>query len=224
MNYQSMTRRFGCALILLPAFAFGSAFAVFGELGTRSAHAISVVADENKLKAELEFLREELVRMRAENAELKKKLDAKVGKAAKQAAAAMVKTLYQKLKTGFTPEDLDSQTLIRLGDHLRLKISVSEDALEVPTVSDIWPTADWHEREAYDMLGITFPGHPDLRRILMWDGYPYFPLRKDFPLEGKPSEVPDVAFTRAAPLEGGPFVSVPSDGITKEREPRARHV
>jgi len=89
MNYQSMTRRFGCALILLPAFAFGSAFAVFGELGTRSAHAISVVADESKLKAELELLREELVRMRAENAELKKNLDAKVGKAAKQAAEAM---------------------------------------------------------------------------------------------------------------------------------------
>jgi len=110
------------------------------------------------------------------------------------------------------------------GNHLRLKVFAPEGDPAVPTVSHIWPTADWHEREAYDMLGITFPGHPDLRRILMWDGYPYFPLRKDFPLEGKPSEVPDVAFTRAAPLEGGPFVSVPSDGITKEREPRARHV
>ncbi|HEX8311781.1 MAG TPA: NADH-quinone oxidoreductase subunit C, partial [Chthoniobacteraceae bacterium] len=58
------------------------------------------------------------------------------------------------------------------GDYLRLKIRVSEDDLSVPTVSDIWATADWHEREAYDMYGITFAGHHDLRRILMWEGYP----------------------------------------------------
>jgi NADH-quinone oxidoreductase subunit C len=108
------------------------------------------------------------------------------------------------------------------GDHLRLKISVSEDALEVPTVSDIWPTADWHEREAFDMYGIQFPGHPDLRRILMWDGYPFFPLRKDFPLAGRPSDMPDVAFSEAAPLAGGPFVTVPSTATTKDREPRSR--
>ena len=68
------------------------------------------------------------------------------------------------------------------GDHLRLKIRVSEDLLEVPTVSDLWATADWHERECYDMYGIKFAGHPDLRRILMpddWDGHP---LRRDYPL------------------------------------------
>jgi NADH-quinone oxidoreductase subunit C len=108
------------------------------------------------------------------------------------------------------------------GDHLRLKFSVSEEALEVPTVSDVWRTANWHEREIYDMMGIKFSGHPDLRRILMWDGYPYFPLRKDFPLAGKPSEMPDVAFSKAAPLEGGPFVTVPSTATTKDREPRSR--
>lgn len=108
------------------------------------------------------------------------------------------------------------------GEHLRLKIAVSEDELEVPTVSDIWPTADWHEREAFDMFGIKFTGHPDLRRILMWDGYPYFPLRKDFPLAGKPSEMPDVAFTKPAPLAGGPFVTTPSTATTKDREPRSR--
>jgi NADH-quinone oxidoreductase subunit C len=108
------------------------------------------------------------------------------------------------------------------GDYLRLKISVSEDSLEVPTVSDLWPTADWHEREAYDMYGIKFVGHPDLRRILMWEGYPFFPLRKDFPLAGKASEMPDVAFSNAAPLEGGPFVTVPSTATTKDREPRSR--
>lgn len=105
--------------------------------------------------------------------------------------------------------------------HLRLKFSVAEET-EVPTVSDIWPTANWHEREVYDMMGIRFADHPDLRRILMWDGYPYFPLRKEFPLEGLPSNMPDVAFSEAAPLEGGPFVTRPSTATAKDREPRAR--
>jgi NADH-quinone oxidoreductase subunit C len=105
--------------------------------------------------------------------------------------------------------------------HLRLKLKVSEDVGAVDTVSDIWPTANWHEREIYDMMGIKFNGHPDLRRILMWDGYPYFPLRKDFPLEGLPSEMPDVAFTKITPMEGGPFVTLPSTAGSKDREPRA---
>ena len=107
--------------------------------------------------------------------------------------------------------------------HLRLKTAISEDDIEAaPTVSDLWPTADWHEREIYDMMGIRFTGHPDLRRILMWEGYPYYPLRKDFPLEGKPSEMPDVAFTNVAPLDGGPFVTAPSTATVKDREPRSR--
>jgi NADH-quinone oxidoreductase subunit C len=109
-----------------------------------------------------------------------------------------------------------------LAKHLRLKLSVSEDDGEAPTVSDIWPTANWHEREIYDMMGIRFAEHPDLRRILMWEGYPYFPLRKEFPLEGLPSNMPDVAFSESAPLEGGPFVTLPSTATTKDREPRAR--
>ena len=106
--------------------------------------------------------------------------------------------------------------------HLRLKVRVSEDAPAVDTVSDLWPTADWHEREIYDMMGIRFRGHPDLRRILMWEGYPYFPLRKDFPLAGKATELPDVAFTKPAPLEGGPFVTVAGGKDAIEREPRVR--
>ena len=109
-----------------------------------------------------------------------------------------------------------------LAVHLRLKLRLSEDAPVVDSVSDIWPTANWHEREIYDMMGLRFNGHPDLRRILMWEGYPYFPLRKEFPLEGLPSDMPDVAFTSAAPLEGGPFVTRPSTATTKDREPRAR--
>jgi len=108
------------------------------------------------------------------------------------------------------------------GQSLRLKYAVSEDDLNAPTVSALWATANWHEREVYDMMGIRFPEHPDLRRILMWEGYPFHPLRKDFPLAGKPSDTPEVAFTKTAPLAGGPFVTTPSSATTKDREPRAR--
>jgi NADH-quinone oxidoreductase subunit C len=107
-------------------------------------------------------------------------------------------------------------------EHLRLKTDVSEEKSELPTVTTVWRTADWHEREIYDMMGVRFRGHPDLRRILMWEGYPYFPLRKDFPLAGKPTEVPDVAFSNLAPLEGGPFVTSPGGKDTIAREPRVR--
>lgn len=109
-----------------------------------------------------------------------------------------------------------------LAVHLRIKLRVSEDDPTVSTISDVWPAANWHEREIYDMMGLRFADHPDLRRILMWEGYPYFPLRKEFPLEGLPSDMPDVAFTASAPLEGGPFVTLPSTATTKDREPRAR--
>jgi NADH-quinone oxidoreductase subunit C len=67
---------------------------------------------------------------------------------------------------------------------LRLKVLLSEDDVHVPTVSVVWRTANWHERETYDLFGVIFDGHPDLRRILLpedWEGYA---LRKDFPLRG----------------------------------------
>ncbi|HSH14967.1 MAG TPA: NADH-quinone oxidoreductase subunit C [Verrucomicrobiae bacterium] len=108
------------------------------------------------------------------------------------------------------------------GQHLRLRTDVSEEQSELPSVVPVWRTANWHEREAYDMMGIRFSGHPDLRRILMWEGYPYFPLRKDFPLAGKPTELPDVAFSKPAPLEGGPFVTSPGASDSIAREPRAK--
>lgn len=106
--------------------------------------------------------------------------------------------------------------------YLRIKTSVSEEKTEVPSVIGVWKTADWHEREIYDMMGIRFSGHPDLRRILMWEGYPDYPLRKDFPVAGKPSYLPEVAFTQPAPLEGGPFVTVAGGKDTIAREPRVR--
>ena len=71
------------------------------------------------------------------------------------------------------------------------------------------------------MMGIEFSDHPDLRRILMWEGYPFYPLRKDFPLAGKPTDMPDVAFTGIAPMEGGPFITS-TGGNRVTAEPRAK--
>ena len=69
---------------------------------------------------------------------------------------------------------------------LRVKAELDKRGpLEVRSVWDLWHGADWLEREVYDMFGITFTGHPDLRRILMWETYAEgYPLRKDFPLRG----------------------------------------
>jgi NADH-quinone oxidoreductase subunit C len=107
--------------------------------------------------------------------------------------------------------------------HLRIKAKVGEDE-KVPSVTDVWLGADWHEREVWDMMGIPFSGHPNLKRILMWEGYPFFPLRKDFPLAGRPTDMPDVAFTGVAPLEGGPFVTSAGGEDVARREPRAQVV
>ena len=72
----------------------------------------------------------------------------------------------------------------------RLKVSLSENSMHVPTVSGVWPAADYGEREAFDMYGIIFDGHPDLRRIYMPEEFEYHPLRKDFPLMGIPGSLP----------------------------------
>lgn len=113
--------------------------------------------------------------------------------------------------------------------YLRVHSTCSDNEKpSMPSISEIYPAANWHERETYDMFGIDFPGHPDLRRILMWDDYPYFPLRKEFPLAGIDTPLPadDVAeVTQAsvepAPMMGGPFVSS-GDGPMSDSEPRAR--
>jgi NADH-quinone oxidoreductase subunit C len=67
---------------------------------------------------------------------------------------------------------------------IRLKTFTEEEHLNVPTVTGVWGTANWHERETFDMFGIIFEGHPDLRRMYMPDEFEYHPLRKDFPLMG----------------------------------------
>jgi len=68
---------------------------------------------------------------------------------------------------------------------LWIKCFTNDPRPAVPSVTSIWPGAEWMERELYDMFGVTFEGHPDLRRILTWDGFEAHPLRKDYPLRGK---------------------------------------
>ncbi len=72
---------------------------------------------------------------------------------------------------------------------LLVRLEADEDE-EVPSVSSIWYSADWAEREVYDLMGITFSGHPDLKRILTWKNFEGHPLCKDFPLEGKDFDKP----------------------------------
>ena len=113
--------------------------------------------------------------------------------------------------------------------YVRVAADCADDASPVaPSAVALWAGADWHERETYDLLGVKFTGHPDLRRILMWEGYPYFPLRKDFPLAGLPAEFSDAdiaAETRtgliSAPMAGGPFVATPGEPMS-DAEPRAK--
>ncbi len=68
---------------------------------------------------------------------------------------------------------------------LRVKVPVHENDLNIPSVTGLWKGANWLERETYDMFGIHFDGHPDLRRILMPDDFEGYPLRKDYPLRGR---------------------------------------
>ncbi len=81
-----------------------------------------------------------------------------------------------------------SYHLLRMGgDPVRLRVKAwLDDGEEIDSVVPVWPTADWFEREAWDMFGITFRGHPNLRRILMEDDWEGHPLRKDYPIGGEP--------------------------------------
>ena len=103
---------------------------------------------------------------------------------------------------------------------LRLKVRVGEPGEEhpqVPTVSGVWPGANWYEREVYDLFGIVFTGHPDLRRILMPMDWTSYPLRKDYPLTG---------FDLPEPHWGGqvPYDTDPGVGSQTMRTPYSREL
>jgi NADH-quinone oxidoreductase subunit C len=90
---------------------------------------------------------------------------------------------YSKYPNHTGPRFAISYTLYSFQKNNRVRLKVwTED--NVPSVSGIWKTANWHERETWDMLGIRFDGHPNLERILMWEGFNGHPLRKDFPIRG----------------------------------------
>lgn len=80
---------------------------------------------------------------------------------------------------------------LKNNQRLRIKTRVEEDET-VPSVESVWKVANWYEREVYDLFGIVFENHPDLRRILLWDGYQGHPLRKDYPTEGPDFDKPFV--------------------------------
>lgn len=86
--------------------------------------------------------------------------------------------------------------------YLMLKVQVDRTNPQVPSVASIWRTADWHEREAYDLLGITFDGHPDLRRILLPNDWVGYPLRKDYQEQEKYHGM-TVVYDRDLPVDDG---------------------
>ena len=102
---------------------------------------------------------------------------------------------------------------IARGARFTLKVRVPEEQPRVPTVTGVWPTANWHEREAYDFYGITFTGHPDLTRILLPEDWVGWPLRKDSPLGYE-----EVAFTHNTPGR-----TVPSPSLKKLAPKKVRY-
>jgi len=92
-------------------------------------------------------------------------------------------------------------------DRIRVKCGVA-DGQEVPSIAGVFLSANWSEREAYDMFGVRFAGHPDLRRILTWEGFHGHPLRKDFPLEGVDTGA--AIYPEEWPEGGGPGANDPN--------------
>lgn len=106
-------------------------------------------------------------------------------------------TVVDYLDSGFMPRaeaerfDVVYHLLSLTHRHrLRIKVAVPEQAPEVASLTDLWPSANFMEREAWDMFGVVFNGHPDLRRVLMYEEFKGHPLRKDYPLQGKQPRIP----------------------------------
>ncbi|GAB4409848.1 MAG: hypothetical protein OHK0039_13760 [Bacteroidia bacterium] len=85
-----------------------------------------------------------------------------------------------------------SYNLVNMSDRQRLRVCcrIEEDQPEVDSIVEVYTAANWYEREAFDMMGITFRNHPDLRRIYMPEDYEWFPMRKEFPMLGIPGSIP----------------------------------
>ncbi len=79
---------------------------------------------------------------------------------------------------------------LRNNFNLRIKANLDEEPWQIESVTSVWPGANWYERETYDMYGVIFSNHPDLRRMYMPEGFQYHPLRKDFPVLGIPGSLP----------------------------------
>ncbi len=90
----------------------------------------------------------------------------------------------------FRFEMIYNLTSIKYNERIFLKIRLDSKKPEMESVVPVWESANWHEREAYDMMGIVFLNHPDLRRMYMPENFEYYPLRKDFPLMGIPDSIP----------------------------------
>jgi NADH/F420H2 dehydrogenase subunit C len=110
-------------------------------------------------------------------------------------ATASGRDLNTPMTQGFQALPAPKRTRFAVNYHLlsvsdrprRLRVQVwVDDGEDVPSVISVWPTADWHEREAFDLMGIAFSGHPNLRRILLDDDWEGHPLRKDYPIGGEP--------------------------------------
>lgn len=110
-----------------------------------------------------------------------------------QVARYVRDTLGYALLSNITAVDYLQERLIELvyhfyhlegGPELVVKTRVPRDAAQLPSITPFWPGADFQEREAYDLYGVVFSDHPDLRRIYMWDEFEGFPMRKDFPKQG----------------------------------------
>ena len=106
------------------------------------------------------------------------------------------------------------------GKRIRLKVRVDEDDLHVPSVTPLFRAANWNERECFDMLGLIFDGHPDMRRMYMPEDFEYYPQRKEFPLLGIPGSLPLPPQTPEGELTMDPFAAAHgSKPVTSFREP-----
>lgn len=147
-----------------------------------------------------------------------------------QVCTYLQKTLHYNVLSTLTAVDWPERTprfdvvyqLLSLPNQCRLRLKIrvgarGEDHPSVPSVCSIWPGANWYEREVYDLFGITFAGHPDLRRILMPPDWTTYPLRKDYPLSG---------FDLPEPHWGGqvPYDSDPGVGQQTLRSPGGREL